>query len=196
MSLTRIAPQAGIAFVVPAGATLTLSAPEGEQVADLVAFGEERREWLSAGRTFDYASSIRLSTGDVLFSNRSRPMLEIVEDTVGQNDFLLAPCSPEMFRRLYGVESPHPSCFENLVAALRPFGIEPDQVPTAFNVFMNVQVDRDGRLSVQPPAVRPGDRLTLRVLADVVVGVTACSAELTNNGSFKPIDVLLNSRPG
>jgi uncharacterized protein YcgI (DUF1989 family) len=26
---------------------------------------------------------------------------------------------------------------------------------------------------------------------DLIVGVTACSAELTNNGTFKPIDVAI-----
>jgi hypothetical protein len=59
--------------------------------------------------------SIYLTTGHVLFSNRSRPLLTITADTVGRHDFLFTPCSPEMFRVLYRVNGHHPSCFENLV---------------------------------------------------------------------------------
>ena len=29
-------------------------------------------------------------------------MFEMIEDTVGQHDFLLTPCSAEMFRIIYG----------------------------------------------------------------------------------------------
>ena len=60
-----------------------------------------RSEWLSSGRTIDYANTIYLTTGNILYSNRSRPMWTIVEDTVGRHDFLLTPCSLEMFRILY-----------------------------------------------------------------------------------------------
>ena len=44
-------------------------------------------------------------------------------------------------------------------------------------------------LTIGPPRSRAGDYLLLRAEMDLVVGVTACSAELSNNGSFKPIDV-------
>jgi uncharacterized protein YcgI (DUF1989 family) len=63
-----------------------------------VAFArEDRREWLSSGRTIDYASTIYLTTGHVLYSNRNRPMFTILADDVGQHDFLQTPCSPETF---------------------------------------------------------------------------------------------------
>ena len=63
------------------------------------------------GRTIDYANTIYLTTGNVLFSNRSRPMWTIVEDTVGRHDFLLTPCSPETFEIIYQHQGHHPSCF-------------------------------------------------------------------------------------
>ena len=81
--------------------------------------GTTRREWLSSGRTIDYANTIYLTTGHTLYSNRSRPMWTIVEDTVGRHDFLLTPCSPETFTILYKTTGHHPSCFENLVARPR-----------------------------------------------------------------------------
>jgi uncharacterized protein YcgI (DUF1989 family) len=47
----------------------------------------------------------------------------------------------------------------------------------------------NGELQILPPTSRAGDHLLLRAEMDLVVGVTACSAELSNNGTFKPIDV-------
>lgn len=184
-----IAPQSGVAFVLKAGQTLTVIDPEGQQVADLVAFGlEDKGEVLSSGRTLDYASKIYLSTGDLLYSNRSSVMLEIVADDVGRHDFLLAPCSAEMFRKLYGHTEPHRGCFGNLHAALAPHGIDGDRIPTAFNVFMNVPVDgQTGVLTVEPPLSKPGDSTRFLAHMDLLIGLTACSAGMSNNFRFKPI---------
>lgn len=184
-----IAPQSGVAFTLHAGERLRVTDPEGEQVADLVCFRrDDLREWLSSGRTLDYNETILLTTGHLLYSNRSRPMLEIVADTVGRHDFLLTPCSPETFQILYeDAPADHPSCFGNLCTHLAPYGIAPDDIPTTLNLFMNVEVAPDGRLSVKPPLSRAGDHVVLEARMDLVVGLTACSAEQSNNFRFKPI---------
>ena len=193
----RLPPQTGWAAVVRRGERLKIIDPEGEQVADLTAFSrEDPAEWLSSGRTIDYAESIYVTTGNLLYSNRSRPMWTIMADDVGRHDFLLTPCSAEMFRILYGTTGHHPSCFQNLAENLRPYGISPDAIPTTFNVFMNVEVKGDGRLAILPPRSRPGDAIALRAEMDLIVGVTACSAELSNNGRFKPIDVSVEDERG
>lgn len=190
----HLAPQSGTGLIVRRGELLRIIDLRGEQVSDLMSFAhDDPSEWLSSGRTIDYANTIYVTTGHTLYSNRSRPMWTIVEDTVGRHDFLLTPCSPETFTIIYKTTAHHPSCFENLVTALSPFGIEPDRIPTTLNVFMNVVIAADGELSILPPRSRAGDYLLLRAEMDMIVGVTACSAELSNNGSFKPIDVELLS---
>lgn len=186
----HLPPQTGHAVTVRAGQLLRIVDPQGEQVADLVSFAQDDpAEWLSSGRTIDYANTIYLTAGHTLYSNRSRPMWTVVEDTVGRHDFLLTPCSPDTFRILYGETGPHPSCFANLAEHLAPFGIAPDAIPTTLNVFMNVEVAPDGELTIGAPRSTAGDYLLLRAEMDLIVGITACSAELSNNGSFKPIDV-------
>jgi uncharacterized protein YcgI (DUF1989 family) len=186
----HLAAQSGIALSLEAGQILRIIDPHGEQVSDLTAFArEDTREWLSSGRTIDYANSIYVSTGNVLYSNRSRPMFMVIEDSVGRHDFLLTPCSPQTFEILYDHAGYHPSCFENLARSLAPYGIEPDVIPTTLNVFMNVAVDPSGQLNIGPPLSAAGDHLDLRSEMPLVVGITACSAEKSNNGSFKPIDV-------
>ena len=72
--------------------------------------------------------------------------------------------------------------------ALSPWRVGRDRIPVAFNIFMHVAVDPDGRLSVLPPKSRAGDRIVLRAAMPLLVGMTACSALQSNGGSFKPID--------
>src|SRR5687768_7746829 len=97
-----IPPRSGVAFELRRGQRLRVIDPEGEQVADLLAYNrDDVGEVLSSGRSLDYASSVFLSVGAALYSNRSRVMLWIVADDVGRHDFLLTPCSAEMFRIIY-----------------------------------------------------------------------------------------------
>jgi uncharacterized protein YcgI (DUF1989 family) len=183
-------PQTGAGFVLRTGQILSVVDPTGQQVSDFFALAaSEPDEWLSSGRSIDYGNTVCFSTGDVLYSNRSRPMATIIEDTCGRSDFLLTPCSQQTFDLLYpdlnGAE--HPSCFENLCLALAQFGVRPDQISTTFNIFMNVWSERSGELHIDPPTSVAGDRLVLRPEMDLFVGLTACSAEKSNGGVCKPI---------
>lgn len=194
MNVNVIPPRSGCAFEMKAGDHLTVIDAEGGQVADLLAVSKiDVREMLSSGRSLDYAERIYLSVGNKLYSNRSNIMLEIVEDTVGRHDFLLTPCSEATFRLCYDNEPPHQGCHGNLAEALAGYGIEPDQIPIAFNCFMNVPVDGEsGTFKVMPPVSRAGDRIVFRAEMDLIIGLTACSAPASNGGSFKPIHYLVS----
>lgn len=186
--MQEIKKQSGAAFKLKKGQRLKVISPQAEQVSDMVLFNaEDIREKLSSGKTLDFEESILITRGNHLWSNRSKKMMSILEDTNGRNDFLLAPCSPETFEIMYDYKGYHPSCFENLYSNLEPFGITPDDIPTAFNIFMNVQFNREGKLSVDPPLNKAGDFLLFEAQMDLIVGLTACAAEDSNNGTFKPI---------
>lgn len=186
--ISEIAPRSGTAFRLAKGQRLRVIDPQGQQVSDLLAFNaDDTAEVISSGRTLDYASKLYLTTGDPLYSNRSNVMLRIIEDTVGRHDFLLTPCSKDTFRIIYGEADPHQGCFGNLAQALAPFGIAADQIPTAFNIFMNVTVSTEGRLTVEPPLSKAGDHIVLEAEMDLIVALTACSALQSNNYAFKPI---------
>ena len=192
----HLEPQTGIAFELEKGRTLRVIDPAGEQVSDIVAFASagpgraNASEWLSSGRTIDYNNSIYQTTGHVLYSNRSNPMFTILEDRVGRHDFLLTPCSPETFEMLYeDHHGYHPSCFENLTQNCERFGVGGDDIPTTLNVFMNVEVLPSGEIAIGPPLSKPGDFIDLRAEMNLVVGITACSAEKSNNHSLKPINL-------
>lgn len=189
MKMNLIQPRSGVAFVLKKGQRLKVIDPEGEQVSDLICYNlHDSMEYLSSGRTIDYAGTIYLTKGHPFYSNRSNIMFRMTEDTVGRHDFLLTPCSAEMFRIIYGHSEPHHGCLGNLQKALSAFGIPGDRIPTCFNIFMNVEVDSTtGKIEVRPPRSKAGDFVLLEASMDLVVGMTACSAGLSNNFAYKPI---------
>jgi len=183
-------PQTGVAFTVQKRQIIRVIDVEGGQVSDLVCFAlQDIEEYLSSGRTIDYNEKLFQSTGDILYSNRSNPMLAIIEDPVGKHDFLFAPCSQEIFRLTYNETEPHPNCLDNLVSALYPYGVKAFQIPTAFNIFMNVEVSFSSEIAVKPPLSKAGDFINLRAEMDLIVGVTACAAGKCNNYRCTPVAV-------
>lgn len=185
-----LAPRTGTAFTLQKTHIVRIIDVAGGQVSDMVCFNRQNiEEYLSNGRTIDYNEKLFLTTGDLLYSNRSNPMLSIIHDTVGKHDFLFAPCSREMFRRTYGKTEPHPNCLDNLAASLGQYGVQPFQIPTAFNIFMNVEIATDGKLMIKPPLSKPGDYIDLQAEMDLIVGVTACAAGKCNDYRCTPIAV-------
>ncbi len=180
--------QSGAAFKIKKGQKLKIIDISGEQVSDMVCFNAlDTREYFSAGKTMDFEECILITKGNFLWSNRGNKMMEILEDTNGRNDVLLAPCSQQTFEIMYGMDSLHPSCQNNLTLNLHPYGIAPDEIPTAFNAFMNVQFDSAGYLEVLPPMSKSGDYIVLEAQMDLIIGMTACSAPDSNGGTFKQI---------
>lgn len=192
MTTHIIMPQSGAAFEMKKGDLLTVIDPLGQQVSDMVLFnGHDKKEHISAGKSMDFEETILLTIGNFLWSNRSLKMMEIIEDTNGRNDFLLAPCSPQTFKIMYNNPSYHPSCLDNLYKNLKDYGIDMDDIPTAFNIFMNVQFDTQGKIKVLPPTSKSGDFIQFKAEMDLIVGLTACSAEDSNGGTFKPIHYIV-----
>lgn len=171
-----------------AGQRLRIIDVEGGQSGDLLVYrAGDIAEHLSNGRTFDYASKIVLTTGDVLWSSLSNPMLTIVEDDVGRHDFLYGACTIEMYRKQYGVTGDHPNCTENLSRSLRQLGLAPGPLPTPFNVFVNAPVAADGTITMGPALSRRGDAVTFRAEMPLSVAVSACPAGLCNGGVARPL---------
>jgi uncharacterized protein len=187
--MKMIPPRSGVSLVLKKGQRLKVIDLEGEQVSDFVCYNLHNTvEYISSGRTIDYAETIFLTAGHSFYSNRSNIMFEMIEDTVGRHDFLLTPCSAETFKIIYKHSTPHRGCFGNLYEALKEYGISPDNIPVSLNLFMHVTVDGEsGRISVLPPKSKAGDYVIIEAKMDLLIGLTACSAEMSNNYSFKPI---------
>lgn len=170
-----------------------MRSPTGAQVADLFCFSHERPfDALSSGRSIDYNETVRFTKGHTLYSQAGVPLFEIVEDSCGQHDFLVTPCSLQMFHMLSARHEYHPSCLENLSQAFAKFDRPSELISTTFNIFMNYQIDLNGKIHLRRPISKPGDCIIFRALEDVIVGLTACADQATNGGSCKPMEYLIS----
>jgi uncharacterized protein YcgI (DUF1989 family) len=120
-------------------------------------------------------------------------MFTIVADKVGKHIMLYAPCSQVMFEKSYGVTEAHPNCLDNLVNNLKSYGVQASQITIPLNIFMNIEIDREGEIKIKSPMSKAGDYIELRAEMDMIVGVTACSAGSCNNFEWTPIDVEIYS---
>ena len=189
MAAKHLSSSTGTAFLLKEGSCLKIIDPCGQQVSDLYSASlSDVSDGFSAGRTIDYNDTIFLTKGHVLYGHSGKKHLEIVEDSCGRHDVLVTPCSLQMFQMVNKNNQHHPSCHENLSLALSLFQILPSQITSTFNVFMNVTVDTDGKIKVDVPISKPNDFLIVKACQDLIIGLTACSDEGTNNGKCKPIE--------
>jgi len=188
LQTSLLEPRTGTAFEIQKGQVLRIIDIQGQQVVDLVSYSSlDHKEYLSSPRTMDYNNKIYFSTGDVLYSDQSRQMWTITDDTVGKHCFLFAPCDQRMFEISYGVEEPHPNCFDNLSTNLTQYGIPPEQIFVPFNIFMHARISDSGEIDILPPLSNPGDYIEMRAERDLIVGISACSAYKSNNYNFSKI---------
>jgi len=191
----HIPPKTGTAFSIRQGQTARIIDTAGGQVADLFCIAQQSPdEVLSSGHTLDYNGKLFLSTGDVLYSSKSNPMFRITADRVGKHPMLYAPCSPEMFAKSYGITEAHPNCIENLTTSLAQSGIQLPPLAVPLNLFMNIEIEQDGKITILPPRSKASDYVDLSAEMDLVVGVSACAAGACNDFSWTPIEVEIYDR--
>lgn len=168
----RIEACSGRAIPMKAGQKLTITDLEGAQVVDFFAEAQGNHgEFLSPGVTMDVNESIRLKLGDRMYTNLYRPMFEILADDVGEHDLLHPCCRREMYDFFYHDGQGHPNCFDNINAALGTA----HPIIRPVNLFMHTKISGDGSFTVEAPSSRANDRIVLRALMDVRLGVAACS---------------------
>lgn len=175
------------------GQVLRLIDVEGQQVGDLVAFNLHRvDEKFSPPNTANLNRTIRLTTGNVLYSDEASAMLRIVEDTVGLHDVLAGACSKFTNFVRYGVED-SANCRDNFASAVAPYGIGWKDVPYAFNIFMNVPIGADNSMTIEEPISRAGDHIDLRAEMDCLVAISNCpqTRNACNAYRLKPMRVIV-----
>ncbi len=115
-------------------------------------------------------------------------MFEVVEDTVGTHDILIPACDERRYLVDYGVED-HRSCIANFEEVLIPFNITRNQFSDPINVFENITINQDGKLSQQPTISKAGDRLVLRALMDTICAISSCPMDLNISSGEKITDL-------
>ena len=190
---TTLPPRGRIAHEISRGQMLRVVDLEGRQVGDLVAFNRENLKekfWIS--NTIRLNGTVFVTKGHVLYSELSRPMFTIMEDTCGRHDLLAGSCNAEIDKVRYGVHA-HYGCVENFVAALSPYGLERHDIPMSLNLFMNCPVETTGAWSIATPVSKAGDYVDLRAEMDCLMALSNCPQDLNpcNDGQLKPLQVIV-----
>lgn len=169
----------GVAARVGEGQIVTIINTHGSQVVDTWAFSEsDISEFMSMEHSRGAMLRVNPRVGDVLRSNRRRPMLSLIEDTSGGvHDTLIAACDRYRYEQL-GHVGHHDNCTDNLVQALAELGLVATETPSPLNLFMNIPVGDDQTLSFEPPVSTPGSYVSLRAEMDLMIAFSACPQDL------------------
>ena len=196
MAISKSVPvpkNSGAAFEVKKGQRLRVA---GKSIVDFVAFNlHDLTERFDQARTKTNQVQIVISPGDTLYSKRNNPMLTIIDDTFkeGRHDLQKGMCSRKRFemvaqgksKRVFaeGVdinpkaadEIPDHGCWENLSAAVKPWNILPDDIPSPFNIFQCMRIDPDTGV-MYDTMIRPKDEahVDFRCEMDLLVAASAC----------------------
>jgi uncharacterized protein YcgI (DUF1989 family) len=195
----------GAAVEVKKGQRLRIA---GKSIVDFVAFNlHDLTERFDQARTKTNQVKIFISTGDILYSKRNNPMLTIVEDTFteGRHDLQKGMCSRKRFemvaqgasKRVFAegvdinpkkpAEIPDHGCWENLSAAVKPWNISPDDVPSPL-IFFNVAYRSEtGSMYVRDLSGRGARRLQSQN------GRPSLSVHARNREEFGDLDEVFDS---
>ena len=120
----------GRAVRIDQGSTFRVIDVEGCQIADMfVISADDHREVFSPALTRQVIFRLTPKPGDVIYSNRRRPMLTFLNDSSpGRHDMAFAPCDPGFYVDL-GADASHPNCRDNFYQAISKLEIKIEPPP-------------------------------------------------------------------
>ena len=188
----RVPPRCGVAVRVAAGRSIRVINTHGTQVCDFWAICDGApHEFLSMAHCHTETSGIMPALGDVMVSNRRRPMLTITsDDSPGVHDTVIASCDWPRYQVL-GCTEYHDNCADNFRMALMAIGEAAVHVPDPFNLWMNIPVSPQGRISWEAPVSSAGHSIVMRAETDIIAVMSACPQDLTpvNGDGLAPTEL-------
>ncbi|EQF26857.1 hypothetical protein QEW_0997 [Clostridioides difficile CD160] len=181
----------GIKIDVKQGQNITVIDIEGGQVVDFFAeVTGSPNEFLSTGVTIDCNESLKLKIGDIIYTNLYQPMMKVLSDDVGEHDLFHPCCRPEMYDFFYHNGEGHPNCLDNINNALE----EHRAIITPVNLFMHTKINTNGSISVEMPISKAGDKIIIKALLDITLGVATCSVSESkcNSGKCSSIKMIID----
>ena len=188
----RVPPRCGVAVRVAAGRSIRVINTHGTQVCDFWALCDGApHEFLSMAHCHTETGGIMPAVGDVMVSNRRRPMLTITsDDSPGVHDTVIASCDWPRYQVL-GCTEYHDNCADNFRMALMAIGEAAVHVPDPFNLWMNIPVSPQGRISWEAPVSSAGHSIVMRAETDIIAVMSACPQDLTpvNGDGLAPTEL-------
>jgi uncharacterized protein YcgI (DUF1989 family) len=191
----EIATPTGRGFRVARGHIARFLVSHGPQIVDLDVFNAaDPSERLWANQTLN-REGFWLSTDARLWSNMPhfRPLAAIVDDTVVTDQ----SGGPARHHHIFGGHcNPHywyivagryglPNCYDNLCAAIHPFGLGPAAVHDNLNLFQKSRLLPDGTMKTARSDARVGDHVDFFAEMDLLLAASLCPR---GSGATEPED--------
>ena len=168
----RITPRTAAKFELQTDQLIQIVTIDGRQAAEMIAFMTgDPSERLSTAATRAKNKSIMIEAGKKLYSSRFTPMMELVSDSVGRHDLLMAssePIKPTSHDQDGDEEPTHA-----FIQALNGHELTLDSVLEPVNWFANISIKAKGELEVGESLAEPNDSVLLKALTDLIVVVGA-----------------------
>jgi uncharacterized protein YcgI (DUF1989 family) len=191
MAQVTIPARKGKAALVAKGQRIKIINTHGGQVVDTWAFNRaDLTEFMSMEHSRAGLLKLIPGVGDAMLTNHRRPILTFLEDNSGGiHDTLIAACDRYRYEGL-GVKGHHDNCTDNLADGMTALGLTPPETPSPLNLFMNIPVTRENRVSFEPAVATSGSHVLLRAEIDLVIAFSACPQDILpiNGIACKPVE--------
>jgi uncharacterized protein len=183
--------RSGKAVRVRAGQTIQVINTHGKQVVDTWAFSAaDTSEFMSMEHSRVTMLKVTPKVGDVLVTNRRRPILRVTADTTpGVHDTLVAACDRYRYEQL-GCKEYHDNCTANLAAALSEIGAKQPETPCPLNLFQNSPVVAGGAIEFRAPVSAPGQSISFQAEIDLIAVFSCCPQDMlpVNGENCRPTE--------
>ena len=160
--------------LVKRGQVLTIKDTHGQQAVDFLCYdADNNADRYSATNTVKVQGNVYVGNGTVLYADSGKPLLTVIEDTVGRHDTIYGCCSNPNNQLRYDVETTE-SCYTNFTQELQKHGMDVTSIVPNVNWFMSVPVLDDGSAGVAEAVLKPGSFVRLRAECNVLVVLSNC----------------------
>ena len=160
--------------LVKRGQELTIKDTHGQQAVDFLCYdADNTSDRYSATNTVKVQGNVYVGNGTVLYADSGKPLLTVIEDTVGRHDTIYGCCSNSNNKLRYDVETTE-SCYTNFTQELQKHGMDVTSIVPNVNWFMSVPILGDGSAGVAEAVLKPGSFVRLRAECNVLAVLSNC----------------------
>ena len=175
--------------LVKKGQVLVIRDTHGQQAVDFLCYdADNTSDRYSSTNTVKVQGNVYVGKGTVLYADSGKPLLRVIEDTVGKHDTIYGCCSNPNNKLRYGVKTTE-SCYTNFTQELQKHGMNVTSIVPNVNWFMSVPVLDDGSAGVAEATIKPGSFVKLWAECNVLAVLSNCPQMHNPCNGFKPTPI-------
>lgn len=172
--------------LIKKGHVLTIKDTYGQQAVDFLCYdADNSSDRYSATNTVKVQGNVYVGEGTVLYADSGKPLLRVIEDTVGKHDTIYGCCSNPNNKLRYGAKTIE-SCYTNFTRELKKRGMDITSIVPNVNWFMSVPIMADGSAGIAEAAIKPGSYVSLKADCDVLAVLSNCPQMHNPCNGFQP----------